>query len=136
MGLDWLNTCRKYKIEVVQAPENTSHFLKLYDSFVNKAFKANMNRFRDYMCSSQVVDTVTISFKLAAGVAGYLGIKPWIVRDSWKSVGLYPMDYRFLDKTRNHEEDLESVAILQRKSGPTDETTAILFGQDTLSNEK
>ena len=88
------------------------------------------------MCSGQVVDTGTISFKLAAGVAGYLGIKPWIVRDSWKLVGLYPMDYRFLDKIKNHEEDLKSVAMLQQKSGPTEETTAIVFGQDTLSKDK
>ena len=52
MGLDCLNAFLKYKIEVVQALANTTHFLQPCDSFVNKAFKANMRRFRDYMCSA------------------------------------------------------------------------------------
>ena len=101
-GVEWLQLCQQFSIEVVQAPANTTHFLQPCDSHILKSFKSSMRRLRDAFCTSNIMDTRAVNFKLAVGLAGYRGIKPWIVRKSFEDVGLFPMDYRFLNKFKKN----------------------------------
>ena len=57
-----------------------------------------MRCLRDAFCATYASDIRGISFKLEVGVAWYRGIKPWIARKAFEDHGIFPMDYRFLNK--------------------------------------
>ena len=99
-GFDWLESCVEKGIEVVQSPANTSHFLQPCDSFIYKCFQKAVRTQRDTLCLMAVSDTKAIWFKLMFGAAGFRAISQGIVQASLTATGLWPMDYRFLNKFR------------------------------------
>ena len=102
-GYDWPENCVAKGIEVVQSPPNTSHFLQPCDAYINKSFQFTIRTLRDELCSIEVQDTKSMGFKLKLGVAGYRALSEGTIQASFTILGLWPMDYRFLDKFKTEE---------------------------------
>lgn len=102
-GYDWLESCNAKGIEVVQSPANTSHFLQPCDSYINKTFQSTVRTVRDEICAVEVQDVKSMGFKLKLGVAGFRALSEGIIQASFTTLGLWPMDYRFLQKFRTEE---------------------------------
>ena len=106
-GVEWLNICQDKKCEVVQSPENTSHFLQPCDQFIKKVFQETIRSTRDSFCAEAITDTKAVGIRSMCGINGYQNITTQHVRDSWKETGLWPMDYGFSEKLRRRFDTLK-----------------------------
>lgn len=96
-GIRWIEKCMETNIEVVQLPANTTHFLQPCDDKINKTFQVAVRATRDIIRARTDLDFGDMNRKLILGTAGYAALTPFVVRQSFARVGLWPMDYRFMD---------------------------------------
>ena len=100
-GCHWVHKAQEFSIEVVQSPANTSHFLQPCDQSVNKIFKKEMRKKRDQLCAIHpLVNTSTQQFKLVCATHAYGAITENDIKHSFEVTGLWPMDFRFLERLK------------------------------------
>ena len=99
-ALDWLKLAKQYNIEIVQSPNNTSHFLQPNDDTVNRCFKVALRGTKSWLCSKKLMSFNGVGMKLRLGVAGYRSITPDIVQRAYRNTGLWPMDFRFVEMAK------------------------------------
>ena len=97
-GVEWLQYARSVNCEVVQLPSDTSHFLQACDRKVNKKIKNTMREYRDMLNKCFCVDPKTVQISLMIGVGAYASIDNATARQSFAECGLWPMNFRFLNK--------------------------------------
>ena len=97
-GTEWLEVASQNNIEVVQMPANTSHFLQPCDQFVNKSFKSQVRKSRDYLTNLCAINAGDIQMKLILGIDGHHSISENDIRRSFHSTGIWPMDFWFMDR--------------------------------------
>ena len=85
-------------IEVLQMPAKTSHLLQPYDQFVNKSFKSQVRKSRDYLTNVCAINVGDIQMKLILGIDGNHSISENDIRRSFHSTGLWLMNFRFMDR--------------------------------------
>lgn len=88
---------KESRIEVVQSPANTSHFLQPCDSTINKTFKKTTRKKRDLLNSISLLKFGSMQIKLMIGVAGFRALTPNIVKDAFVKTGLWLMDFHFVE---------------------------------------
>lgn len=101
-GAEWLERGVEKKIEIVQAPANTSHFIQPCDDRINKTFKRTVRKTRDALCKTTWVECADMRIKMMLGVAGYRSLTPEVVRKSFKATKMWPMDYSFVEHARDY----------------------------------
>lgn len=84
-------------IEVVQLPNNTTHFLQSNDQdtnlTLNRAVRASVN----YVAiKDPYVNVGDMGMQLKLGVAGFRALETSVITVSWERVGMWPMDFRFV----------------------------------------
>ena len=98
-GLYWLLKAVEYRIEIVKAPANTSHFLQPCDQSINKSFKRHVRKMRDLLVRCyHGIATGKPKFKLICASYALRCISANDVRASFGGTGLWPTDMRFLDR--------------------------------------
>ena len=95
-GIKWLKAAKSANIVVVQAPNNTSHFLQPNKDAVNWNFKRAIKATHKFLLSKQLLSCSSVGMKLWLGVAGYRSITQDIAQRAWFNTGLWPMDFRFV----------------------------------------
>eukprot|EP00171_Calliarthron_tuberculosum_P003025 IDg3025t1 len=133
-GIEWLEFCSKNKVEVIQAPANTSHFLQPCDADVNKNHKKNIRSVRDALCKRALVDTKTIGFKLICGVKAWERISINDVKKSFESTGMWPVDYRFMSFFPPPQRDEPTNSSNEQEHGPRSADVETLSKLKTLIN--
>ena len=112
----WVDICKSYNIEVIQAPANTSHFLQPCDQTINKKFKPTIRKVRDDLCSAVLANTRTVQFKLMCAIVGHDMISTDDIRRSFQDTGLFPLNHDFSKRFRNEDEENRDKALeLKRK---------------------
>lgn len=115
-GYEWLEMCKEYNIEVIQAPANTSHFLQPCDQTINKTFKESVRRIRDDLCGDLLLDTRAVKFKLMCSVLAHSSITVADIRRSFEVTGLYPINNEFAKRFLTPEDKhAEKAVVLKRR---------------------
>lgn len=107
-GFEWLESARDSRIEVVQSPANIAHKLQASDDTNNKTFKKGVRDARDEISQKSLVIFGDMHHKLMLGVAWFRALDRNILCDAFVNVGLWPLDYLFLnlfDKKNQTEEN-------------------------------
>ena len=121
-GIEWIEKARTHNIEVVVLPANTTHFLQPCDNQINKSFQKAVRDTRDELLTLASTNIHAMGFKLKLAVAGHATVTASIVRESFVRTGIWPMDFRFLDrlKTAAFEREHSRAALINRinNAGP------------------
>ena len=97
-GWQWLQQCKNFNCAVVQSPSRTTHFLQPCDQQINKLYKKAMRNARENTAKDTHLDTRTVQCGLMVGTAAFHEISVDAIKKSLERTGLWPMDYRFLDR--------------------------------------
>ena len=114
-GIDWLHYCEEVGCEVVQLPSDTSHFLQACDNKVNKTFKTSIRSYRDVLSKNSTLDLCSVRVGLILGIFGFESVTERDIKDSFDNCGLWPMDYRFVQRfERSHRMKEQKNSLIAR----------------------
>lgn len=123
--VEWLYEAQMRNIEITQLPINTSHFLQPNDQNVNKTMKRAIREMRTYLSKVQIdLKYNDVSIKMKLGICGFRSLTSEIIRTSYSTIGIWPMDYRFYDwavknwtiepSTRNEGSEVEPDTVFKK----------------------
>lgn len=106
-GIDWLVEASDNNMEIGKAPANTSHVLQPCDQRVNKVINSRVLRVRYQLAASGMKNTKSVRFKLITALAAMDDLSLNDITVAFASIGLWPMDMRFLRRFETQTDPLK-----------------------------
>lgn len=93
----WLEKGRALDMAIVLSPANTTHFLQACDQLVNQVLSHWVTKTKEAMLANGIISVNTVQAKFIMAVESHRRLAASDIVKSWEKIGMYPMNYRFLD---------------------------------------
>lgn len=104
-GVVWIEYAKEREIVAILLTSITTHFLQPCNNKNNKSFQTAVCSTRDELLAMTSTNVHDMGFVLKLAAAGRAPVTPAVVRESFCSTRLWPMDFRFGEKMRTAEQD-------------------------------
>lgn len=98
-GEAWLQACEKLGILVVKLLDSTTHLLQPCDQPVDKICQKAVRSTTNELLLMIRLSWANLALKIKLAVAGYRAITADFARKSFRGAGLWPMNFRFVERT-------------------------------------
>jgi len=116
-GWEWLENAKSHKCAVVQSPSDTTHFLQPCDQDVNKFYQKAVRKAREKLLRVTHLDLRSVRACLMLSIIAHYELSPATIRKSFEDVGLWPMNFSFIERFEQGSEKEEQALSNRLKNG-------------------